>query len=44
MTAEEIVEMGDYDVVIMAYAQFMVGAHDTADNPNYNMFNLSRGE
>lgn len=44
MTAEEIVEMGDYDVVIMAYAQFMVGAHDTADNPNYNMFNLARGK
>ena len=28
----------------MAYAQFMVGAHDTADNPNYNMFNLARRE
>lgn len=38
--AREIVDEGDYDMVIMAYAQFMVGAHDKM-NVNYNMFSLN---
>ena len=32
-----ILENG-YDTVIVAYAQFMVGAHDDVDSSNYKMF------
>ncbi len=33
-----IIESGDYDTVIVAYAQFMIGAHDNPDSANYGMF------
>lgn len=29
-----------YDTVIVAYAQFMVGAHDNSDSANYRMFSF----
>ncbi|SEQ16459.1 SGNH hydrolase-like domain-containing protein, acetyltransferase AlgX [Lachnospiraceae bacterium NE2001] len=32
-----ILENG-YDTVIISYAEFMIGAHDSEDNANYNMF------
>lgn len=35
-----IVEKGDYDTVIIAYAPFMIGAHDNASSSNYRMFTL----
>lgn len=35
-----IIEEGDYDTVIMSYAQFMVGAHDNENSANYRMFTL----
>lgn len=34
----EIVEASDYDTVIIAYAQFMIGAHDNENSANYSMF------
>lgn len=40
ITVRDYVESGDYDTVIIAYAQFMIGAHDNPSNANYNMFNL----
>lgn len=33
-----IIDSGDYDTVILTYAQFMIGAHDTPDNANYRAF------
>lgn len=39
-SVRKIVEQGDYDTVIMAYAQFMIGAHDNPTNANYKMFTL----
>lgn len=30
----------DYDTVIIAYAQFMIGAHDNEGSANYRMFRL----
>ncbi len=39
-TVREIVESGDYDTVIIAYAQFMIGAHDDESSANYKMFDL----
>lgn len=36
---EYILENG-YDTVVIAYAQFMVGAHDDPDSDNYRMFIL----
>lgn len=39
-TIRQIVEAGDYDTVIIAYAQFMIGAHDSESNANYKMFDL----
>ncbi len=35
---QAIIESGDYDTVIITYAQFMIGAHDNPDNSNYGMF------
>lgn len=29
---------GDYDTVIISYAEFMIGAHDNPDSANYRMF------
>jgi hypothetical protein len=34
----EYIETGDYDTVIIAYAEFMIGAHDSEDSANYAMF------
>lgn len=39
-SVRDIVESGDYDTVIVAYAQFMIGAHDDESNANYRMFTL----
>lgn len=36
----EYIDAGDYDTVIVAYAQFMIGAHDDETNANYRMFNF----
>lgn len=36
----ELIENGDYDTVIIAYAQFMIGSHDNEENANYRMFTL----
>ena len=35
---QEAIESGDYDTVILTYAQFMIGAHDNPDGANYRMF------
>lgn len=35
---QAVIESGDYDTVIVAYAQFMIGAHDNPDSANYRMF------
>ena len=35
---QAVIESGDYDTVILTYAQFMIGAHDNPDNANYRMF------
>ena len=40
ISVHDVVESGNYDTVIMAYAQFMVGAHDDEYNANYKMFTL----
>ena len=37
----DLVEDGSYDAVVIAYAQFMIGAHDTPGSANYEMFDLS---
>ncbi len=39
-SVRNIIESGDYDTVIIAYAQFMIGAHDDESNANYRMFML----
>lgn len=36
----DYIESGNYDTVIIAYAQFMIGAHEDEDNANYRMFTL----
>ncbi len=36
-----IIERGDYDTVLICYAQFMIGAHDDPDSANYRMFDFS---
>ncbi len=36
----DFIEDGEYDTVIIAYAQFMIGAHDSESNANYRMFTL----
>ena len=36
----EMIESGDYDTVLICYAQFMIGAHDDEDSSNYEMFNF----
>lgn len=40
VTVRSIVEQGDYDTVIIAYAQFMIGSHGDEANANYKMFTL----
>lgn len=34
----EVIDSGDYDTVILTYAQFMIGAHDNVKSSNYKMF------
>lgn len=34
----EYIEAGDYDTVLICYAQFMIGAHDNPQSANYAMF------
>jgi len=38
----ELIEAGDYDTVIIAYAEFMIGAHDNPKSANYKMFTLDK--
>ena len=40
VSVRDYVESGEYDTVIIAYAQFMIGAHDVEGNANYKMFTL----
>ncbi len=35
---KEYIEAGDYDTVLICYAQFMIGAHDDPESVNYKMF------
>lgn len=37
---QEYIKQNDIDTVIVAYASFMIGAHDTPGNANYDMFNF----
>lgn len=30
----------DYDIIVVCYAEFMIGAHDDINNSNYKMFNF----
>ena len=39
-SVRDIIEAGDFDMVIIAYAQFMIGAHDDSASSNYKMFTL----
>lgn len=39
-SVRDYIEAGNYDTVIIAYAQFMIGAHDDPENANYRMFTL----
>ncbi len=39
-SVRDIIDTGEYDTVILAYAQFMLGAHDQEGNANQNMFRL----
>lgn len=36
----DYIEKGNYDAVIIAYAPWMIGAHDDSTNANYRMFTL----
>lgn len=36
----EFIDAGDYDTVMILYAQFMIGAHDNASSANYSMFDF----
>lgn len=38
----EYIDAGDYDTVLICYAQFMIGAHDDPESANYRMFSLHR--
>lgn len=35
---QSVIESGDYDTVILTYAQFMIGEHDNPNSANYRMF------
>lgn len=37
-SVRDYIELGNYDTVIIAYAQFMIGAHDNSSSANYKMF------
>lgn len=36
----EYIDAGDYDTVLVCYAQFMIGAHDNPQSANYGMFSF----
>lgn len=36
----EYLSAGNYDTVIVSYAEFMVGAHDYPGTANYSMFDF----
>jgi hypothetical protein len=36
----EEIDSGNYDTVIIAYAQFMLGSHDDEGNSNYRQFSF----
>lgn len=38
----EYIDVGDYDTVLVCYAQFMIGAHDDPQSANYAMFSLNQ--
>lgn len=38
----EIVKIGEYDIVLIAYAQMDLGAHDQPGSINYNMYSFVR--
>lgn len=39
-SVRQYIEEHDFDTVIIAYPQFMIGAHDDENNGNYNQFNF----
>ena len=39
---KELIESGEFDTIIICYAQFMIGAHDNPESANYNMFDFNR--
>lgn len=41
MNAQEIIEAGDYDTVLICYAQFMIGAYDDPSSANHRMFDFT---
>lgn len=38
----EYIDAGDYDTIIISYAQFMIGAHDDSASSNYEIFNFNK--
>ena len=38
----EYILKNEYDTVIVAYAEFMIGAHDDVNNSNYKMFTFNK--
>lgn len=36
----DVIDSGNYDTVILTYAQFMIGAHDKPESANYRMFSF----
>lgn len=38
---KEYIAAGGYDTVVIAYAQFMIGAHDNPKSANYKMFSFN---
>lgn len=40
VSVRDFVEKGDFDMVIIAYAQFMLGSHDDETDSNYRMYTL----
>lgn len=40
LSVPSMLELEDYDTVLVCYAQFMIGAHDDEDSANYRMFDF----
>ncbi len=38
----DYIEQGEYDTVLICYAQFMIGAHDDTESANYKMFTFEQ--